>query len=287
MWILPPDCGLYPSAPAEVGLTSACRWRLARLSRFVSLNGKASPSSSWFRAWQKGGWVRRLFGRICSPSTADLFMGWWIACLRDTPANRSASPVNVVDRVMLDTFGPTSIALLVKLNPASYFSKTCRAMSVWGSGRSVADLKEWAIRLRRDCSRRLKLVRLKAGNAFSLSLWPTPAARDHRGRNGDNHLQNGTGRKHLDQLPNYIEFVFLPHLTKSEIGCECSAMIGGRSRLNPTFVGWLMGWPISNGPNDFVCSAMEFARYRRLMHSSLCGLVSDLRVRGKGAAWRP
>lgn len=35
-------------------------------------------------------------------------------------------------------------------------------------------------------------------------LWPTPAARDHKGANSSDHLEKGTGRKHLDQLPNYV-----------------------------------------------------------------------------------
>nr|WP_241651391.1 hypothetical protein [Sinirhodobacter populi] len=34
------------------------------------------------------------------------------------------------------------------------------------------------------------------------TLWPTPAARDHKGENGPAPLVNGTGRLHMDQLPN-------------------------------------------------------------------------------------
>lgn len=36
------------------------------------------------------------------------------------------------------------------------------------------------------------------------SFWPTPAARDYKGENSTEHLDVGTGRKHLDQLPNYV-----------------------------------------------------------------------------------
>lgn len=38
--------------------------------------------------------------------------------------------------------------------------------------------------------------------------WPTPAARDHKGENSVDHLTNGTGRLHLDQLPNAVAFLF-------------------------------------------------------------------------------
>lgn len=38
--------------------------------------------------------------------------------------------------------------------------------------------------------------------------WPTPAARDHKGANGVDHLEAGSGRKHLDQLPNFVEHLW-------------------------------------------------------------------------------
>jgi hypothetical protein len=36
------------------------------------------------------------------------------------------------------------------------------------------------------------------------SAWPTPAARDYKSENSAAHLTNGTGRTHLDQLPNFV-----------------------------------------------------------------------------------
>lgn len=38
--------------------------------------------------------------------------------------------------------------------------------------------------------------------------WPPPASRDHKGENGPEHLTNGTGRLHLDQLPNAVAFLY-------------------------------------------------------------------------------
>lgn len=52
------------------------------------------------------------------------------------------------------------------------------------------------------------------GRAGGLNLqtaadkWPTPASRDHKGENGPDHLTNGTGRLHLDQLPNAVAFLY-------------------------------------------------------------------------------
>jgi hypothetical protein len=41
-----------------------------------------------------------------------------------------------------------------------------------------------------------------------IKMWPTPAARDWKGANGEAHLENGTGRLHLDQLPNFVEHLW-------------------------------------------------------------------------------
>ena len=38
--------------------------------------------------------------------------------------------------------------------------------------------------------------------------WPTPASRDYKGENSSDHLTNGTGRLHMDQLPNYVAHAF-------------------------------------------------------------------------------
>jgi hypothetical protein len=45
--------------------------------------------------------------------------------------------------------------------------------------------------------------------------WPTPAARDGKGANSPDHLENGTGRKHMDQLPNAVAHGFTPRPCRS------------------------------------------------------------------------
>lgn len=65
----------------------------------------------------------------------------------------------------------------------------------------------------------------------SLQSWPTPAARDYKGANSRDHCKaNGTGRKHMDQLPNAVVH---GDNNKSKKG-----------QLNPDWTEWLMGWPI-------------------------------------------
>lgn len=74
--------------------------------------------------------------------------------------------------------------------------------------------------------------------------WPTPAARDFKGENSDGHLEAGTGRKHLDQLPNFIAHVFSHPDPQAASGQTLFEIVHtSRRRLNPAFVCWLMGWP--------------------------------------------
>lgn len=84
--------------------------------------------------------------------------------------------------------------------------------------------------------------------------WPTPAARDHKGTNSPDHITtNGTGRMHMDQMPNFVKYAFHPsppdHPTPA--GPPSSPP---RRRLNPLFVEWLMGWP--TGLSGFDTAAM-------------------------------
>ena len=81
-------------------------------------------------------------------------------------------------------------------------------------------------------------------------MWPTPAARDYRGANGYettlDKIEQGR-RAHLDQLPNAVQVV------------EGKAI---RGTLNPTWVEWLMGFPL--GWTDLKPSEMPSSRkYRK------------------------
>lgn len=123
--------------------------------------------------------------------------------------------------------------------------------------------------------------------------WPTPASRDWKGENGEAHLTNGTGRLHMDQLPNAVAHAFTrpdpvitPHgpklsqlrpiwrplrvlLIASHGRATWRRLWKGRSRrrLNPLFVEWLMGWP--SGHALCGCSEMEFTLWQRDMRGAL------------------
>ena len=128
------------------------------------------------------------------------------------------------------------------------------------------------------------------------STWPTPAARDHKGENSPDHLINGTGRLHMDQLPNAVAPGFSrpapamqPHgVTLSQLRpiwlpLRASVIAShGRAtwrrlwksrakrRLNPLFVEWLMGWP--PGHALCACSEMELSHWQQRMRGALSQL---------------
>lgn len=72
-----------------------------------------------------------------------------------------------------------------------------------------------------------------AGHGHQLTIaeqaeqqWPTPAARDYKGTNGPDHLDAGTGKKHLAQLQNFVEYLFSPQapaITPAGNACSPSA----------------------------------------------------------------
>lgn len=140
---------------------------------------------------------------------------------------------------------------------------------------------------------------------MAVKLWPPPAARDHKGANGEDHLTAGTGRLHLDQLPNFVAHLWsTPRVARGaytrdggQKGAERLSLEGEASafsprpqvtpghgepsspsapisprQLNPAFVEWLMGWPPEW--TDFGCSETEFARFKRLMRSELSRIAS-------------
>lgn len=69
--------------------------------------------------------------------------------------------------------------------------------------------------------------------------WPTPAARDHKGANGDAHLEAGTGRKHLDQLPNFVAHCWPTPTVDCEAGGAACIEQGNRGHsLHSATAAW-------------------------------------------------
>lgn len=141
--------------------------------------------------------------------------------------------------------------------------------------------------------------------AMAAQMWPTPAARDYKGANGEGHLENSTGSLHLDQLPNFVAHMWATprvemaralgnpkHITpergNGNLEDHTSAFSlpapetppdgrpsspsdpTSRRQLNPAFVEWLMGWP--EGWTAFASWAMAWSRWRQRTRSALLAL---------------
>jgi len=139
-----------------------------------------------------------------------------------------------------------------------------------------------------------------------MALWPTPAWRDWKGENSPDHLTNGTGRLHLNQLPNAVAFLYsrpapvtvlhgptlsqlrpIWHPLRASVIASHGRAVWRRlwqgrnkRRLNPAFVGWLMGWP--SGHALCACSATEYTHWQQRMR----GALSQLPMASAPWIWR-
>ena len=136
--------------------------------------------------------------------------------------------------------------------------------------------------------------------------WPTPAAQNWKG-SSDTSVIRADGKSRMDILHYRAEQGFtrpdpattahgrrcFPHapisrpLWASMIASHgpvvCRRILKGRSRrrLNPLFVGWLMGWPI--GHALCACSATAFTLWQQHMR----GALSALPMASGQWTWRP
>lgn len=166
-----------PSVPAAGDSTSDSTWRAKLLESYAALNTKHTAAKSWLRASMRKPWMTRLFGRIYEPSMVARGVESWIASLAATHASRSVPPESVLAKTILDTYGPTCIESLAKLNRACVFSRTSQATLISDSIPFSLIYERWATELRRACLRRRKSV--QAISESDSSSWPT--ARSSRG----------------------------------------------------------------------------------------------------------
>jgi len=147
-------------------------------------------------------------------------------------------------------------------------------------------------------------VRRTSGCASS--SWPTPAAQNWKGSSPAS-IARADGKSRMDLLHYRAEQGFIrpdpatmPHGQRSSPHVPISRLLWAsmiashgrvvsrrilkaraRRRLNPIFVGWLMGWPIGHALCN--CSATEFIHWQRHMR----GALSQLPMAAGPWIWRP
>ena len=178
MWLYIPP-GYSPSAPEPEDSTSALPWQTHALSRFVTWNGKPSPSRTWLRRLRTAPWTTLLYGMISVPSTGERGAAKWIASLGESPARTSPQQAGGL--------GPRESAICGRPQPISSeqsgqpssFWKTFRESFGITSTPLGQSFEAWDTALRRDYSRRQELLhRMIASDSSS---WRTPSAVDGEG----------------------------------------------------------------------------------------------------------
>jgi hypothetical protein len=86
----------------------------------------------------------------------------------------------------------------------------------------------WGIMLDGECSELGMSVRHI--NETECGSWPTPCTRDYKGINAPEGLTRKDGKSRMDQLPNAVAYG--------------GTQTPQKAQLNPSWVEWLMGWPI-------------------------------------------
>ena len=151
-------------------------WQSQLLEQSVMSKSKPLRVKSWQAAWKRRDWIKRLFGRILKPSTANLGVESWIASLADIPASRLVLLGKSSEIKTQDTSGQKS-------NDSSKKSSHQFASSKMSEGIYDLDLKKsqmtygnWVIKLRRACLQRQKSVLHIKGKGSS--FWPTATVSD-------------------------------------------------------------------------------------------------------------
>ena len=251
------------------------------LARSVWWRGKRSPSPLWRRRWSRVAWLRRLSGVTYEPSTPARGVESWISSLAATPANHSVWRAIAVVKATPVIYGQMSLAFFESASPPGVSSRTSPVICLSEDTTSSESFKRWASALRAHCGRRRKSARHTAESDCS-SLLPTPSASAYgsnkggaAGRTGpERHSLESMARKALwptpkvgdrggfsselrRQCPNLpatvrmVEARLWPTPTivgnynrkgASPTSGDGLATVGGQ--LNPTWVEWLMGWPL-------------------------------------------
>ncbi len=236
MWLYVPNLATSSrSAPEAEGSISASSWQFPALEASVWWRGKPSPSRTWFQRWNKVSFIRLLCGAMPEPSTAAAGVAAWTASLAASRASRTASPAARAAASTSATCGATCGASSSSRGAGSSSSRTLPACSPRGLTKSLEPsgygetFASLVSRWREDCSRRKRSATRRRVNASLSLVWPRPAARDWKGANGVEHLENGTGRLHLDQLPNFVEHVWYQRLWPRPTASDAN---GARNRTS-------------------------------------------------------
>lgn len=293
-------CGAMPEpSTADAGVAAwTASLAASRASRTVSQDASRAASTS------------ETYGAQRAVSSSSLVRG-----SSSSKTSAVCSRRGMTKSLALNEYSETFQSLVSRLREdCSRRRKLARRMSVSASSSSQWPTASATFTTGDDPDRfRERAARLKekhrSGNGAGMTLataanaWPSPATRDYKGANSADHLEAGTGRKHLDQLPNFVAHIWatptasensnrttrMAHSHGKTHGVVLAGQAADFSRqdhqtpmdgaknsvdrriLNPRFVEWLMGWPPMW--TNSACSATELSLFKQRMRSALSQLA--------------
>ena len=213
MWVLPEELKTsFLSAQDWVDSKEELDEVAFRFEQCVTWKGKPSSSQTWLRAWKRVFWIKHLFGQTLKPSMEKCFTEWWTGSLVDTPVNRFPPLEREVVKTTLATYGLTFELSFQMYDLIGAFLKMFQVTSLSDTNKSKASWKNWAMKLRREYTQRLKLARLTEENVCSSLQWPTPDTFDKGNANINQKSNRISGPK------NYLQALSWPTPTVAEAG---------------------------------------------------------------------
>ena len=174
MWLYVPTTS-SPAAQASEDLNSASYSpsdigeRMGAV--YVTWRGKPQPPQAWSRRWKQGGFIRRLSGLTCEPSTLDRGVASFISSLQETPAKTTPSLESAKGPMGSASSHPKSPVLPKSAGLILSSVRTSRGTRTDSLRPSLRHWKGWATALRQEYSARPALA--TPCDASDCSSWPS------------------------------------------------------------------------------------------------------------------
>ena len=288
MWIIPKTSEFSAYAAECLGSNEELNDPALILEQSLTWRGKHSCASTWRIRWKRVWWMRRLFGQMLQPSTANRFVIKYTSSLEVIPAREKAPQGYGGCKMIQDSFGRILNGLSARLTLFPVSSKTSMDTSQELSHTFLEAYEILVTRLRREYIQRLRSeLHIRGNESSSLhvpilenfgDVWPTPTTDPGAYRtspNGKGRLQltktvalwptptlpdRGVCETEMNRRSPILEARVLmwatPLHANGQLGPECHKKSGkNQELLNPAWVAQLMGTTL--GLTFFGCMEME------------------------------
>ena len=181
-WLYVPETYSACAQASEASNSESCSLSTAAprlVAGSVTWRGKQQLLPAWSRRWRAGGFIRRLSGLTCSPSTLDRGVERFISSLPATHAKTTALPESGQEQAAIASSRPKSAASPKSAGLILSSERTCRGTRTDSLKPSPRHWSDWATALRQEYSARPKPEIPCAAN--DCSSWPSASDVSTRG----------------------------------------------------------------------------------------------------------